>query len=200
MPRYFALYKPYGYLSQFTREAPHHRTLADLHPFPEGVYPVGRLDQDSEGLLLLTDDRRLNQALLHPRRGHERTYLVQVEGIPRQDALTRLATGVTIKVNKKAYRTRPAKVELLTVPPQLAERDPPIRFRKTVPDRWLQLTLTEGKNRQVRKMCAAAGYPVLRLVRYAIESLTLGDLQPGEVRELSPTELLPALHLDDLLG
>ena len=199
MPRYFVLYKPYGFLSQFTREAPHHQTLADLYPFPEGVYPVGRLDQDSEGLLLLTDDRRLNQALLQPKRGHERTYLVQVEGMPRPSALLQLGQGVTIKVNKKPYRTRPARVQQLAVSPQLPDRDPPIRFRKTVPDCWLKLTLTEGKNRQVRKMCAAAGYPVLRLVRYSIERLTLDQLQPGEVREMTANELLPALQLDNLL-
>ncbi|MCB0636001.1 MAG: pseudouridine synthase [Lewinella sp.] len=199
MPRYFVLYKPYGFLSQFTREAPHHQTLADLYPFPEGVEPVGRLDQDSEGLLLLTDDRRLNQALLQPKRGHERTYLVQVEGMPRPSALVQLGQGVTIKVNKKPYRTRPARVQQLAVSPQLPDRDPPIRFRKTVPDCWLKLTLTEGKNRQVRKMCAAAGYPVLRLVRYSIERLTLDQLQPGEVREMTADELLPALQLDNLL-
>lgn len=195
MPRYFVVYKPYGYLSQFTREAPHHRTLADLGEFPARVYPVGRLDQDSEGLLILTDDRRLNQALLQPRRGHERTYLVQVEGVPREEALEQLRQGVYIKVNKQRYRTRPAKVSLLSTAPSLPEREPPIRFRKTIPDSWLRLTLTEGKNRQVRKMCAAVGYPVLRLVRYAIEDLRLDGMKIGAVRDWPGDALLEKLHI-----
>jgi len=182
--RYFLLYKPYGVLSQFTREHPSHRVLGDLYDFPKTVYPVGRLDKDSEGLLLLTDDKQLNHRLLDPRRGHKRVYWAQVEGVPEEEALKQLRSGMTIRVNKKDYRTRPAEARLLSPPPALPERDPPIRFRKNVPDSWLELTLTEGKNRQVRRMCAAAGFPVLRLVRVRIESLELGGLQPGEVREV----------------
>lgn len=195
MLRYFVIYKPYGVLSQFTREAPQHRTLADLYEFPKDVYPVGRLDQDSEGLLLLTNDKRLNSRLLDPRWAHERTYWAQVEGIPAEEALVQLQNGVGIRIKKRAHRTRPAKASLFTAPPTLPERDPPIRVRKSVPDSWIELKLTEGKNRQVRRMCAAVGFPVLRLLRSAIEDLSLQDMQPGEVREWQAPELLRALKL-----
>jgi 23S rRNA pseudouridine2457 synthase len=195
MLHYFVIYKPYGVLSQFTREAPHHRTLADLYDFPKDVYPVGRLDQDSEGLLLITNDKRLNSKLLDPRWAHERAYWVQVEGIPNEEALTRLNNGVNIRIKKRDYRTRPAKAQMLSPIPTLAERDPPIRVRKSVPDSWIELRLTEGKNRQVRRMCATVGFPVLRLVRGGIENLTLGDMQPGDVREWEAPALLRALKL-----
>jgi len=184
MPRYFLLYKPYGYLSQFTREVPMHKVLGDLYDFPENVYPVGRLDQDSEGLLLLTDDKALNKKMLDPSLGHERTYWVQVEGIPDGGAIASLEKGVEIRVNKKAYRTRPARAQRLVEAPPLPDRDPPIRFRKNIPTSWLELALIEGKNRQVRRMCAKVGYPVLRLVRCRIGKLTIGEMQPGEVMEL----------------
>lgn len=190
---YFALYKPFGMLSQFTREAPGQHTLADLgFAFSKDVYPVGRLDADSEGLLLLTNDKSLNAKLLHPKFAHARSYLAQVEGVPDSLALKRLAEGVEIRVEGKTYRTQPAVVRLLDAPPELPERHPPVRFRKTVPDRWLEITLTEGKNRQVRRMCAAVGYPVLRLVRIKIGGLQLGDMTPGEVRSIPPA-LLQAL-------
>ncbi len=190
---YFALYKPFGMLSQFTREAPGQHTLADLgFAFNKDVYPVGRLDADSEGLLLLTNDKSLNAKLLHPKFAHARSYLAQVEGVPDSIALKRLAEGVEIRVEGKTYRTQPAVVRLLDTPPELPERHPPVRFRKTVPDRWLEITLTEGKNRQVRRMCAAVGYPVLRLVRIKIGGLQLGDMAPGEVRPIPPA-LLQAL-------
>ncbi|WP_367389453.1 pseudouridine synthase [Lewinella sp. LCG006] len=192
---YYVIYKPYGVLSQFSREAPHHRTLADLYDFPKDVYPVGRLDQDSEGLLIITNDKRLNSQLLNPRWAHERSYWVQVEGIPNEEALTRLNNGVNIRIKKRDYRTRPAKAKLLDPFPTLPDRDPPIRVRKSIPDSWIELRLTEGKNRQVRRMCATVGFPVLRLVRAAIENLTLGDMQPGDVREWQAPELLRALKL-----
>ncbi len=195
MLHYYVIYKPYGVLSQFTREAPHHRTLADLHDFPKDVYPVGRLDQDSEGLLLITNDKRLNSKLLDPRWSHERAYWIQVEGIPNEEALTRLNNGVNIRIKKRDYRTRPAKAQMLSPIPTLPDRDPPIRVRQSVPDSWIELRLTEGKNRQVRRMCAAVGFPVLRLVRGAIENLTLGDMQPGDVREWEAPALLRALKL-----
>jgi 23S rRNA pseudouridine2457 synthase len=195
MHQYFVLYKPFGVLSQFTREAPQHRVLGDVYNFPKDVYPVGRLDQDSEGLLLLTNDGSLNKRLLDPKHNHQRTYWVQVEGLPDENAIQQLAKGVSIRINKKNYQTLPAKASLLDSPPGLPERDPPIRFRKNVPDSWLELSLTEGKNRQVRKMCAAVGYPVLRLVRASIEKLELGDMQVGEVRELEKKELLNRLRL-----
>lgn len=185
-PKYYLVYKPYGMLSQFTREAPGQTTLADLDfTFPRDVYPVGRLDADSEGLLLLTSDKSLNTRMLDPRFEHPRTYWAQVEGIPDETALVRLQTGVDIQVNGKRHHTRPALARVLVPAPMLPERNPPIRFRKTVPDTWLELTLTEGKNRQVRRMCAAVGLPVLRLVRAAIGRVLLGDMQPGEVREAS---------------
>lgn len=187
--QYFKLYKPFGVLSQFTREAPHHRVLGDLYDFPKDVYPVGRLDADSEGLLLLTNDKSLNKQLLQPSFGHERTYFVQVEGDPGREALQQLARGVDIRINKKTYRTRPAKVNRLPAPPPLPDRDPPVRFRKSVPDTWLSLTLTEGKNRQVRRMCAAAGFPVLRLVRMRINNMELGDLKPGQVQPVSAADI-----------
>ncbi len=181
--RYFTVYKPYGILSQFTREEPHHHTLADLHEFPPDVYPVGRLDKDSEGLLVLTNDNALNAALLHPRQGHERSYLVQVEGKLDQAALNALKSGVDIRIKKRTWHTRPAKATLLDPAPDVPHRDPPIRYRKSVPTSWLRLTLTEGKNRQVRRMCAAVGFPVLRLIRVSIEGLGLPAGGPGSVEE-----------------
>lgn len=190
--RYFVVFKPFGVLSQFTREIPQHRTLADLADFPPEVYPVGRLDQDSEGLLILTNDKRLTDRLLQPQNSHPRTYWVQVEGIPSPEAIAQLRAGVDIRIQKKNYRTRPAEVERIPTP-ALPERNPPIRVRQSIPDSWISLTLTEGKNRQVRRMCAAVGYPVLRLVRSGIGQLTLGNLQPGDVQEWKGEELLRSL-------
>lgn len=182
---YFIITKPYGVLSQFTREAPHHRVLGDLYDFPPRVYPVGRLDRDSEGLLILTDDGSLNAALLHPRRQHARTYYVRVEGQPEATALDRLRAGVTIRAKGKTHRCAPVVAATLptSVINHIPKRDPPVRYRKTVPDTWLALTLTEGKNRQVRRMCAAVGHPVLRLIRHGIEDLTLDDVG-GTVRQV----------------
>jgi len=193
--RYFVAYKPYGMLSQFTPEQPGQSTLADLAVrLPAGVYPVGRLDADSEGLLLLSDDPRLNARLLPPDRAHVRTYLAQVEGIPQEPALAQLREGVPLRIAGRPYRTRPAQVRLMEEPPNLPARRPPIRFRKSVPDAWLEISLTEGRNRQVRRMCAAVGHPVLRLVRVRFGPLRWGEepvgyLQPGEVRELLPSQL-----------
>ena len=186
---YYALYKPFGMLSQFTREAPDQTTLADLDvTFAKDVYPVGRLDADSEGLLLLTNDKRLTDALLHPRHAHPRTYYAQVEGVPDEPALKALQTGVTIQINGQSHRTAPALAALLPAPPALPERIPPIRVRKSIPDTWISLQLTEGKNRQVRRMCAAVGFPVLRLVRVAIGGYAPEGLTAGEVRALSADE------------
>lgn len=192
---YFILYKPYDVLSQFTKEVPSHRTLADLYDFPPEVYAVGRLDKDSEGLLLLTDDKALNHRLLDPKHQHARTYWVQVENIPTEAALQALRTGVDIKVNKKMYHTLAAQINLLDHPPALPERDPPVRFRAKIPTAWLEITLTEGKNRQVRRMCAKVGYPVLRLVRSSIEQLSLGNLNVGEVQAFSREEMYRLLQL-----
>lgn len=182
--RYILFCKPYGVLSQFTKDIPTHRTLKDYIPIPD-VYPVGRLDWDSEGLLLLTNDGQLQHRLCDPRFGHERTYWVQVERIPDAAALAKLEEGVLIK----DYLTKPAKVRLLSEAPCLSDRDPPIRFRKNIPTAWLEMTLTEGKNRQVRRMTAAVGFPTLRLVRVAIADLQIDDLQPGQWRDLTSGEL-----------
>ncbi|MEH1900156.1 MAG: rRNA large subunit pseudouridine synthase E [Nostoc sp.] len=182
--RYIIFYKPYGVLSQFTKDAATHSTLKDYINVPD-VYPVGRLDWDSEGLLLLTNDGQLQHRLAHPRFGHKRTYWVQIERIPDADAIKRLQTGVEIQ----DYRTQRAEVRLLPTEPQLSERTPPIRFRKNVPTAWLEMTLTEGKNRQVRRMTAAVGFPTLRLVRVSIAHLQLDDLQLGQWRDLTTSEL-----------
>lgn len=173
-------------LSQFSGGR---KSLADYVKVKD-VYPVGRLDHDSEGLMLLTNDGAFQHRLTDPKFQHPRTYWVQVEGIPNKQALTDLAAGVVIQ----GERTRPAKVRVLleAEASALPPRDPPIRFRKSVPTAWLELTLTEGRNRQVRRMTAAAGHPTLRLVRIAIGSLRLEGLQPGEWRELTPEEV-PAL-------
>lgn len=180
--RYLLFHKPYRVLCQF-RDDQGRRTLKDFIPIPQ-VYPAGRLDYDSEGLLLLTNDGRLQHRLTDPRYGHPRTYWVQVEGIPTPEALEQLRQGVVIQ----GYRTRPAEVVFLTQEPALPPRDPPIRFRRAIPTSWLQITLREGRNRQVRRMTAAVGYPTLRLVRVAIGPLLLGDLPPGCWRDLTPAE------------
>lgn len=181
-PRLVALFKPYDVLSQYT-DAEGRATLKAFVPIP-GIYPVGRLDRDSEGLLLLTDDGGLAHRLTDPRYEHPRTYLVQVERVPDDGALETLRRGVVLRDGP----TRPADVELVPEPADLPERPVPIRFRKNVPTAWLKLTLREGRNRQVRRMTAAVGYPTLRLVRVAIGPITLGDLAPGQWRELSEPE------------
>lgn len=193
MYRYFLLYKPCEMLSQFTQEQHGQITLKDLdYEFPKDVYPVGRLDSDSEGLLLLTNDVRLNSQLLDPKQQHPRTYQVQVEGDITSEALAQLSRGVEISINGKKYRTAPCKAEKLSETPDFPPRNPPIRTRLYIPTSWISLTLTEGKNRQVRRMTAKVGFPTLRLVRVAIGQLLLGDMQPGEVREIG-TEALSGL-------
>jgi 23S rRNA pseudouridine2457 synthase len=175
-------WKPYGVLTQFT-DPQGRPTLADYIPVPN-VYAAGRLDFDSEGLLLLTDSARLKTRLTDPKFEHPRTYLVQVERIPDEAALQTLRDGVDLKDG----RTRPASVERLAEAPALPERPVPIRYRKNVPDCWLTLTITEGRNRQVRRMTAAVGHPTLRLVRWAIGPITLDGLTPGEWKTLSAAE------------
>jgi 23S rRNA pseudouridine2457 synthase len=182
-----AFNKPYGVLSQFTPEpGSAWRTLAEFG-LPPRVYPVGRLDADSEGLLLLSDERALVDRLLDPRHAHPREYHAQVERIPSPESLARLAAG---GIPLGEHRTLPCRAQLLDTPPDLPPRDPPIRFRKNVPDAWISLELTEGKNRQVRRMTAAIGHPTLRLVRVRIGSLTLASLtlKPGTWRELTNPE------------
>ena len=176
-------WKPYHVLTQFTDDKGR-ATLADYIDVPD-VYAAGRLDYDSEGLLLLTDDGQLNHLLTQPKYGHPRTYLAQVERIPDDNALNQLRQGVKIK----KYTTRPAMVTLLQDEPDLPPRSEPIRYRKTVPTAWIELILTEGKNRQVRRMTAAVGHPTLRLVRSTIGPVRLDDLQPGAWKELSTIEM-----------
>ena len=171
--------KPYGVLSQFTPEAGH--PPLDTFGFPAGVYAAGRLDHDSEGALLLTDNGRLIKKLLDPEFEHPRTYLAQVDGQITEDAIRQLAKGVTIK----GYHTKPCKAEIATEPDWLWPRNPPVRFRANIPTSWVQLTLIEGKNRQVRHMTAAVGFPTLRLIRIKIGNTALGDLQPGQWRQIT---------------
>jgi 23S rRNA pseudouridine2457 synthase len=181
--RYIAFFKPCNVLCQFT-DAAGRTTLKDYVPVP-GVYPVGRLDRDSEGLLLLTDDGPLAHRLTDPRYEHPRTYLVQVERIPDPSAIEALRGGVLLSDGP----TRPAEVELLECDPRVPDRPVPIRFRKNVSTGWLRVTLREGRNRQLRRMTAAVGFPTLRLVRIAIGPIALGNLEPGQWRHLTEVEL-----------
>lgn len=180
-----AFHKPYGVLSQFTKEHPSHRTLAEFG-FPKDTYAIGRLDADSEGLLLLSDEASWNARLLHPKQAHGRTYHAQVEGAVTELALAKLRRGVSLP----DFTTLPCQARLPEPAPDHPPRVPPIRVRKTVPDCWIELTLTEGKNRQVRRMTAAVGHPTLRLIRVSIGALTLRGLalEPGHWRKLTDEE------------
>jgi 23S rRNA pseudouridine2457 synthase len=169
-----AFNKPFGVLSQFTGDGSANRTLAEFG-FPKNVYPIGRLDADSEGLLLLSDEAKWNEKLLHPRHAHEREYWAQVEKIPSPDSLSKLEKGILIQGRK----TLPCRARILALQPEIPARVPPIRFRKSVSDCWIGLELIEGKNRQVRKMTAAIGHPTLRLIRVRISNFWLGDLLSG---------------------
>lgn len=175
-------YKPFQVLSQFSPEGDK-KTLSDyLKDIPKDIYPVGRLDYDSEGLLLLTNDKQLKHKLTEPKFAHERTYWVQVDGDITEEAIKKLQQGVTINVDGKLYNTQPAIVKKMEGEVIVPPRNPPIRFRASIPTSWIALTLTEGKNRQVRKMTAAVGFPTLRLIRHSIDHLTYEDLQPGEFK------------------
>jgi 23S rRNA pseudouridine2457 synthase len=177
-----ALNKPYGVLSQFTPDHPGQRTLSELR-LPKNIYPLGRLDRDSEGLLLLSDEPGLNTQLLDPKNAHPRTYWAQVEGEVSEEALQKLRRGVVIE----GKTTLPAEAK--HIHPDLPPRDPPIRFRQNIPTSWIELTLHEGRNRQVRKMTATVGFPTLRLLRVAIGQFQLpSDLPPGHWRELTASE------------
>jgi len=178
-----AFHKPYGVLSQFTPDGSPNRTLAEF-AFPKDVYPIGRLDSDSEGLLLLSDEPELNQRLLRPTRKHPRIYWVQVERLPSDEALKKLAHGISIQGRK----TLPCRVSRLEPQPAMISRDPPIRVRKSVPECWIALELVEGRNRQVRRMTAAIGHPTLRLIRVQIGKFKLEGLPLGTWRELSEQE------------
>lgn len=178
-----AFNKPYGVLSQFTPDGSPNRTLAEFG-FPSQVYPIGRLDSDSEGLLLLSDEANLNQRLLHPTQSHERAYWAQVERVPSAAALHELALGVKLRDG----RTKPCHARLLDPQPEVPPREPPIRFRLSVPDAWIELVLVEGKNRQVRRMTAAIGHPTLRLIRVRVGKFVLSDLPAGRWRKLEAVE------------
>ena len=192
MHHYFIIYKPYNVLSQFTSQLGK-QTLAGLFDVPRDVYPVGRLDNDSEGLLILTNDASLNHQLLNPAYAHERAYWVQVDGAIDNPAIQLLQQGVEIMVDGKPYTTKPCVVTVFDTDPIVPERIPPVRFRKQIPAPWIQLILTEGKNRQVRKMTARAGFPTLRLIRHRIEQLELGNMQPGDIISISKNTLFKKL-------
>jgi 23S rRNA pseudouridine2457 synthase len=192
--KYYIIYKPFQVLSQFTPENGK-ACLKDLFEVPTDVYPVGRLDYDSEGLLLLTNDKTLNHRLLHPSFAHEREYRVQVEGLITNEALQLLATGVNIQVDGKPFKTAAAKAARLPEHISIPERKPPIRFRQHIPTSWLKLIITEGKNRQVRKMTAAAGFPTLRLIRYRLAGLTIDHMLPGDMIDMIQNEVYGKLGL-----
>lgn len=180
---YILVNKPYEVLTQFTDENGR-ATLKDFVNIPN-IYPVGRLDYDSEGLVLLTDDKQLQHRLSEPRFKVPKTYWVQVEGIPTEEALENLRRGVDLKTGF----TTPAEVELLSEAPQLWDRSKPVRFRAAIPTSWIQITISQGMNRQVRKMTAAVGFPTLRLVRARLAGISVGQLQPGQWRELTANEV-----------
>lgn len=179
-------------LSQFTDEGgnPGLGTICEL---PKDVYPVGRLDLDSEGLLILTNDRTLNDRLLNPKNKHQRTYWVEVEGSPTSASLAQLQNGVEINLKRKRYQTEKAQVSIVS--PKVAEREPPVNYLKHPQRTWLEIRLTEGKNRQVRRMTAKIGHPTLRLIRVAIEELKLGDLSPGKLVQVSEKVIMKKLKL-----
>ena len=179
-----AFNKPYGVLSQFTSDGSPNRPLAEFG-FPKNVYAIGRLDADSEGLLLLSDEAHWNDRLLNPRHAHEREYWAQVEKIPTRESLDKLQRGLVIQ----GHKTMPCRTWLLEPQPVLPPRNPPIRFRKNVPDCWIGLELVEGKNRQVRRMTAAIDHPTLRLMRVRIGNFWLGDLPAGQWRVLQKEEI-----------
>lgn len=179
-----AFNKPYGVLSQFTNDGSKNRTLADFN-FPLNVYPIGRLDADSEGLLLLTDEKKYIDVLLNPKNSHKRTYVVQVENIPTKESLKQIEQGVIIS----GYRTRLCTAKICEPQLDIKPRVPPIRVRRNIPDCWIELILTEGKNRQVRKMTASIGYPTLRLIRTFIGNFPLGLLGVGEWKKLNMREI-----------
>lgn len=182
---YIAFHKPYGVLSQFSGEN-QSETLANFN-LPKDVYPVGRLDKDSEGLLILSNDGRFIDDMLNPKNDKEKTYWAQVEKIPEESSLEKLRLG---KIKIEDYLTKPAKVKILNPEPNILERIPPIRERKTIPTCWIEITITEGKNRQVRKMTAAINHPTLRLIRMKVGKYSLGDLPLGQWVQIKKSDLL----------
>ena len=192
---YYLIYKPYQVLSQFT-SSDGKLCLKDILNVPKDVYPVGRLDYDSEGLLLLTNDTSINHQLLHPKFAHARTYWVQVDGAITNDAIEALSKGVTISVDGKTYETKKATLKILPDAIVVPERNPPIRIRKSIPTSWVSIQLTEGKNRQVRKMFASVGFPVVRLIRSQIGQFSIAQMQPSDCLSLSFEEVQNALFVN----
>jgi len=192
---YYLIYKPYQVLSQFT-SSDGKLCLKDILNVPKDVYPVGRLDYDSEGLLLLTNDTSINHQLLHPKFAHARTYWVQVDGLITNDAIETLSKGVTISVDGKTYVTKKAVLKILVDDLVIPERNPPIRVRKSIPTSWVSIQLTEGKNRQVRKMFASVGFPVVRLIRSQIGQFSIAQMQPADCLSLSFEEVQNALFVN----
>lgn len=192
---YYLIYKPYQVLSQFT-SSDGKLCLKDILNVPKDVYPVGRLDYDSEGLLLLTNDTSINHQLLHPKFAHARTYWVQVDGLITNDAIESLSKGVTISVDGKTYETKKATLKILPDNLLVPERNPPIRVRKSIPTSWVSIQLTEGKNRQVRKMFASVGFPVVRLIRSQIGQFSIAQMQPSDCLSLSFEEVQNALFVN----
>ncbi|HEY2725770.1 MAG TPA: pseudouridine synthase [Parafilimonas sp.] len=192
MLRYFIAYKPYQTLSQFT-SALNKKTLADYFSVPKNIYPVGRLDEDSEGLLILTNDKKLNHHLLNPAFEHEREYWVQVEGKITGDAIMQMQQGLQLNIKNETRQTKTSTVTIFTESPEVAERIPPVRYRANIETSWIKIILKEGKNRQVRKMTAKVGFPTLRLIRYRIEDIELKNMQPATIIELSQKSIYKKL-------
>ena len=194
--RYFVVNKPYDMHCQFSKEKADDYTLADLgFDFPVDAYPVGRLDKDSEGLLIISNDKALNISLLDPENNHKRSYWVQVEGEPTILALKQIRKGLEITVEGKPYTTIPAEVALLPIPPDVPERKPAVRYRAAIPTSWAMITLVEGKNRQVRRMWAKIGFPVLRLIRVSIEQLELENIRSSKVTEMTQKDIYKMLRI-----
>lgn len=193
MFRYFIVYKPYKTLSQFTSSLENKKTLSDHFAVPKNVYAVGRLDEDSEGLLILTNDAKLNHRLLNPSFEHEREYWVQVDGKITDNAVMQMQQGLQLNIKGTLHQTKSSVVEIFKEPPTVAERIPPVRYRINVPTSWIKIILKEGKNRQVRKMTAQVGFPTLRLIRYRIENIELKDMLPGTMIELSKKSIYKKL-------
>jgi len=190
---YYVIYKPFRVLSQFSA-VENKSTLSDLFIFPNDIYPVGRLDYDSEGLLILTNDNFLKNKILDPLNNHQKTYFVQLEGIPNQTHLDQLKAGVEINVKGKIIKVDAKSAKIITEP-HLPDRNPPIRYRIKVPTSWLSITITEGKNHQIRKMTAKIGFPTLRLVRYSIENLSINDIKLFEKNSFSKKTMYKLLNL-----
>jgi 23S rRNA pseudouridine2457 synthase len=192
MHYYSVIYKPFQVLSQFS-PVTGKRSLKDVFTVPKDVYPLGRLDYDSEGLLVLSNDKELNHRLLHPQFAHEREYWVQVEGTISQKAIDALESGVDITIDGKIHHSKPSRVKRLTDLTKVPDRNPPVRFRKNIPTSWISLVLTEGKNRQVRKMTAKVGFPTLRLIRHRMAGLSIAGFLPGDLRVMHYEEIYRAL-------